>query len=132
MYLWVLVPKTVALNIEGIASCQTQITYQFPQHLFYRPREKLQNLWSVTILVHVHNLQIRVTAVYGSLKALQHVSVNVVFIEFRIFKTSLMRSIIAVAVRACLTAYAFTMCSLPVMTSAASLSRAGKSPPCSN
>ena len=48
------------------------------------------------------------------------------------FKTFLMRSTIAVAVRECFSAYAFKMCSLPVMTSAASLSRAGKSPPCSN
>ena len=52
--------------------------------IFQWPREKLQNLWSVTILVHVDDLQI--TAVYGSLKALQHVSVNVVCIEFRILQ----------------------------------------------
>ncbi len=82
--------ESVTMGILILVKCkvlvtgQTQITNQFAQHLFYWPREKLQNLWSVTILVHVDNLQI--TAVYGSLKALQHVSVNVVCIEFRIFQ----------------------------------------------
>jgi hypothetical protein len=72
----------ILVKCKVLVTGQPQITNQFAQHLFNRPREKLQNLWSVTILVHVNNLQI--TAVYGSLKALQHVSVNVVCIEFRI------------------------------------------------
>jgi hypothetical protein len=82
--------ESVTMGILKLVKCivqvtgQTQITNQFAQHLFNRLREKLQNLRSITILVHVKNLQI--TAVYGSLKALQHVSVNVVCIEFRIFQ----------------------------------------------
>ena len=74
----------ILVKCKVLVTGQTQITHQFAQHLFYRPREKLKNLWSITILVHVNNLQI--TAVYGSLKALHHVSVNVVCIEFRIFQ----------------------------------------------
>ncbi len=66
----------VLLKCKVLMTCQMQITNQFAQHLFCRPRKKLQNLWPVTILVHVNNHQI--TAVYGSLKALQRVSVNIV------------------------------------------------------
>jgi len=50
----------------------------------------------------------------------------------RFLSTSLIRSLIAVAVRECLSAYAFKMCSLPVITSAASLSKAGRNPLCPN
>jgi hypothetical protein len=69
--------------------------------------------------VHVNNLQI--TAFYGSLKALQHVRVNVVCIEFRIFQDifdEIHNCCGCETVRECLSAYAFKICSLPVMTSA--------------
>jgi hypothetical protein len=81
--------------------------------------------------VRVHNLQI--TAACGRLKALfvstqSDVFVNLVCIEFRMFK-DIFSTTIAVAQsaeRECLSASAFTMCSLPVMAFAASLSSASK------
>ncbi len=60
--MWILILVKCKVLVTG----QTQIINQFAQHLFCRPREKHQNLWSVSILMHVSNLQI--TAVYGSLK----------------------------------------------------------------
>ena len=91
---------------------------------------KSSKIWgpsdTVSILVRVYYL--RITAVYGSLQAMQHVSFNLVCMDF---KTRVIRSTIAVAVRECLSAYAFTTCSLSVMTYAASLSKGGENPSCS-
>ncbi len=92
----------ILVKCEVLVTSQTQITNPVAQHLFCRPREKLQNLWSVSILVHVNNLQI--TTVYGGLKALQHVSVNVVCIEFRSFQDNVYQIHDGAAVSECLSA----------------------------
>ena len=72
------------VKCKVLVTSQTHVSNEFAQHLFHRPSKKLQNLWSVSFLMHVDNLQI--TAVYGSLKAPQHVSVDLVCIEFWIFQ----------------------------------------------
>ena len=107
-YLWILVPKTVSWSIERIASCLGSTV------------EKIVFPLDASKCVE---MAMRAAEEIGSNDCVQLCSGDwVVHID----------STIAVAVSEYLSAYAFKIWSLPVITSAASLSSAGNSPLCLN
>ena len=78
--------------------------------------------------MHVNDLN--VIAVDGGLQSLQHVGINFIRIESRIFSTSLIKELIVLALRESFEANSFKIASLPVIMPAASLSKGGRSPAC--
>ena len=73
----------VLLKSKVLTAGQAHVCHKFAQDLLHRALKQLQNLLSIPLGMHVNDLN--VTAVDGGLQSLQHVGINVIRIESRIF-----------------------------------------------
>jgi hypothetical protein len=126
---WSALQKFVATRVLVLVKCkvccQAHICHKLAQDLLRRAHKHIQNSHSTTLSVHVYNLN--VTPVDGGLKLLQHVGINFILTE-----TSLIRSLIVLALKECFGAKSFKIASLLVIIAAASLSKGETDPACKN
>jgi hypothetical protein len=71
------------LKSKVLTPGQPHVCHKFAQNLLHRALKQFQQLLSTPLSVHVNNLN--VTAVNGGLQSLQHVGINFIRIESRIF-----------------------------------------------
>jgi hypothetical protein len=81
--------KSVATLVLVLVKCkvltpgQAHVCHKLAQDLLCRANKQFQHLLSTPLSVHVNNLN--VTPVNGGLQSLQHVEINFILIESRIF-----------------------------------------------
>ncbi len=73
----------VLLKSKVLTPSQAHVCHKLTQDLLHRAPKQLQNLLSIPLSVHVNDLNF--TAVDAGLHLLQHISINFIRIESRIF-----------------------------------------------